>query len=67
MVRKAILTIIPYAMSVFKDSVYKAVGKYSHAYEDKIKYLEKRPRYVFEKDIIKELRRSFVHISLNEL
>jgi predicted transcriptional regulator len=62
MVRKALLTIIPYAMSVFKDSVYKSVGKYPLTHEDKIKYLVKRPRYVFEKDITKELRRSFVHI-----
>jgi predicted transcriptional regulator len=62
MTRKAVSTIIPYAMSVFKDSVYKSVGEYPLAYEDKIKYLEKRPRYIFEKDIIKELRRSFVHI-----
>ena len=62
MARKAVSTIIPYAMSVFKDSVYKSVGKYPLTYEDKIKYLEKKPRYIFEKDIIKELRRSFVHI-----
>jgi predicted transcriptional regulator len=62
MVRKAILTIIPNAISVFKDSVHKAIDKYPNTYEDKIKYLEKRPRYVFEKDIIKELRRSFIHI-----
>jgi predicted transcriptional regulator len=62
MARKAMLTIIPHAMSVFKDSVYKTSGKYPLAYEDKIKYLEKRPRYIFEKDIIKELRRSFIHI-----
>ena len=62
MARKAISTIIPYAMSVFKDSVYKSVGEYPPTYEDKIKYLEKRPRYIFEEDIIKELRRSFVRI-----
>ncbi len=62
MVRKAVLTIIPYAMSVFKDSVYKSVGDYPLTYEDKIKYLEKRPRYILEKDTINELRRSFVHI-----
>ncbi|MGH9975961.1 MAG: hypothetical protein ACRD8Z_09025, partial [Nitrososphaeraceae archaeon] len=62
MVRKALSTIIPYAMSVFKDSVYKSVGKYPLTYEDEIKYLQKKPRYIFESDIIKELRRSFVHI-----
>jgi predicted transcriptional regulator len=62
MVRKALLTLIPNVISVFKDSVYKTVGKYPLAYEDKIKYLEKRPRYVFEKDIIKEVRGSFIHI-----
>jgi predicted transcriptional regulator len=62
MVRKAVLMIIPYAMSIFKDSVYKSVGKYPLIYEDKIKYLEKRPRFIIEKDIVKELRRSFVHI-----
>jgi|GEM_PF-6879543 predicted transcriptional regulator len=62
MVRKAVSTIIPYAMSVFRDSVYKSVGEYPLTYEDKIKYLEKRPRYILEKDTINELRRSFVHI-----
>jgi predicted transcriptional regulator len=62
MFRKAVLTIIPYAMSVFKDSVYKSISKYHITYEDKIKYLEKKPRYIFEKDITKELRQSFVHI-----
>ena len=62
MVSKAVSTIIPYVMSVFKDSVYKSVGKYPLTHEDRIKYLEKRSRYAFEKDIIKELRRSFVHI-----
>lgn len=62
MLRKAVLTIIPYAMSVFKDSVYKSVGKHPFNHEDKIRYLEKRPRHIFEKDIINELRRSFVHI-----
>jgi predicted transcriptional regulator len=58
MVRKAVLTITPYVMSVFKDSVYKSVGKYPYNYEDKIKYLKKRPRYILGKDITKELRRS---------
>lgn len=62
MVRKALSTIIPYMLSVFKDSVYKSVGKYPLTHEGEIKYLEKRPRYAFEKHIIKELRRSFVHI-----
>jgi predicted transcriptional regulator len=62
MLRKAVLTIIPYVMSVFKDSVYKSVGKYPFNHEDKIRHLEKRPRYIFEEDIIEELRRSFVHI-----
>ena len=51
MARKAISTIIPYTMSVFKDSVYKSVGEYPPTYEDKKKYLEKRPRYIFEEDI----------------
>ena len=49
-------------MSVFKDSVSNSVGKYPFIFEDKIKYLEKRPRYIFEKDIIKELTRSFAQI-----
>lgn len=62
MVRKALSTIIPHVLSVFKDSVYKSVGKYPLTLEDKVKNLEKRPRYTFEIDIIKELRRSFVHI-----
>ncbi|HET7283662.1 MAG TPA: winged helix-turn-helix domain-containing protein, partial [Nitrososphaeraceae archaeon] len=60
--RKAVLTIIRAAMSVFKDSIYKSIDKYPFTYEDTIKYLEKRPRYIFEKDIIKELRRSFAQI-----
>ncbi|MGH9979420.1 MAG: hypothetical protein ACRD8Z_26825 [Nitrososphaeraceae archaeon] len=62
MLRKAVSTIIPYVMCVFKDSVYKSVGKYPLTHEDRIKYLEKRPRYILEKDIVNELRRSFVHI-----
>jgi predicted transcriptional regulator len=62
LVRKAVSTIIPYVMSIFKDSVYKSAGKYPLTHEDKVKYLEKKPRYVFEKDTIRELRRSFVRI-----
>jgi hypothetical protein len=65
MVRKAIVTIIPNAMSVFKDSVHKSVGKYPLTYNDKIKYLGKI--YFWER-YYQRINAIFCsNISLNEL
>jgi predicted transcriptional regulator len=62
MVRKTMSTIVPDMISIFKDSVYKGLDKYPLTYKKKANYSEKRPRHIFEKDVITELRRSFVHI-----
>jgi predicted transcriptional regulator len=67
-VRKAVLTIIPYVISVFKNSVYKSVGKYTYNYEDKIKYFGKEATLYFRKGYYQRIKASFYsHISLNEL
>ena len=61
-IHKAISSVIPFLGRNFKDSVYKALGKFPTSYEKRIKYMSKRPFLKFDKKMANESDNAFARL-----
>ena len=61
-IQKAISSVIPFLGRNFKDSIYKALGRFPTSYEKHIKYMDKRPFLKFDKKTANELDNAFAEL-----
>jgi hypothetical protein len=61
-IHKAISSVIPFLGRNFKDSVYKALGKFPTSYEKGINYMSKRPFLKFDKKMANEADNAFARL-----
>ena len=61
-IQKTISNVIPFLGRNFKDSIYKALGKFPTSYAKHIKYIDKRPFLKFDKKTANELDNAFAEL-----
>jgi predicted transcriptional regulator len=61
-IHRAVLRALPFIIWQFRDSIYKGINQYPKNYEEEVKYMDTKPKFVLDKKIITELTRSFARI-----
>jgi predicted transcriptional regulator len=61
-IKNAILAIIPALAWEFKHAVYKSLDKYPKNYKSKVKFMSRKPRFLFSKNDSQHLSNAFTRI-----
>jgi predicted transcriptional regulator len=58
----SISRVLPFLVWQFRDSVYRGINLYPSGYEAGVKYMKKNPSLLLSKDIIEQLKKSFLRL-----
>jgi hypothetical protein len=58
----SISRVLPFLVWQFKDSVYRGINQYPSGYEAGVKYMKKSPSLILSKNIIEQLKKSFLRL-----
>lgn len=57
--QNSISRILPFLVKYFNDFAYRAIGQYPRGYDEQVKFMNKSPRFVLDKSIIRRLLTAF--------
>jgi hypothetical protein len=53
--QNSISRILPFLVKNFNDFVYRAIGQYTHGYDEQVRFMDKSPRFVLDESTISRL------------